>query len=425
MEKSILINGHTIKFDHAVYVSFEAMAAVLAFVLAVRLLNFLSHRLARGDWSPEETLRHTTRRSSFVGFLFSTTLWCAMAAAWMVALSEPYEESAQIQVPEGSMHVMVNIDESPSEAAEYYRRVLPTPALPDGTHPPPVGPWGSNEQVMRYLITEKIMPKIPGNKIGIVAFTSDARVVSQLREDYGTLRWMLTQTDWVTAPGGGSDPSEALSASIQALQKGIRKTEDLRKRQVIFIFSDGGITDIEPKQDSGKIDEEARAIWERDFARTLKNLAALKSACLAEGGEEPLVVLVGVGGETEERVPLYWSTGERVRDEKGELQWFPFGTPADKAPRTKFNEKNLLMLKDRIQAVTACRYQRVPLDWQAIEKIEWVKDVIQSSHSAVGKRYWTDVVLDTTMVLLALIFALAIFHRSDEIPLTIPRSHSK
>jgi uncharacterized membrane protein len=415
MDNTMTFFNHVLAFDHPEYVSRNVILYVLAFVAAARLLSYLGSRLQRGGWSPDETLRRTTRGVSLFWFAVVSALWGVLAVAGLAALSEPYEDNAAIQVPVGGVRAVFALDESGSEGAEYYRFTMPMPVLPDGTKQMPIGPWGSNEQVMRWLCTKKIMPQMPGNKIGLVAFTADARVVSQLREDYDTLEWMLNQTDWLSAPGGGSDPSEGLSASIQALRKGIRSEDDLKKRQIIFIFCDGGITDIEPQQDSGKVDEEAKKIWFRDFGRTLKSLQALKDACLQAGGESPEVILVGLGGDTAEKVPLYYDTGERVRNEKGEPQFFPFGAPPEKVPITKFNEANLKMLQQRINEVVPCRYQRIPLNWDEVEKIDWVKDVIHGTRTSIGKHYWTEWPLLATMALLALLCGRGIFHSTDAI----------
>lgn len=417
MNTTVTIYGHTLRFDHPEFIGLWVIVAVVAFIFFVRLLGFVGMQLLRREYSAWETLKRTTRGVGMLGFSFSTAFWCLVGLLLTFALAEPYEENAAVRVPVGSIHAVFAFDESPSEGAEYYRGVMPTPPLPDGTHPAPLGPWGNNDQVARWIATERIMPAMPGNKIGLVAFTGESRVVSQLREDYSTLRYELRQSDWLTAPGGGSDPAEGLRASIQALRKAIGSREDLQKQQLIFMFTDGGISDIEPQQ-NGKIDEEAKSVWERDFGRCLQELGALAAAVKEADGKPPQVVLVGLGGDNETMIPLYWDTGERIRDENGEPDWFPYGEPKDKKLTTRYSAENMKMLQERIGAVVPCKVLRMPLDWGQIEKTEWVKDVLGGTKASFGKRYWAELPLNCAMVLMALLFMRVITRPSDQLART-------
>jgi hypothetical protein len=331
----------------------------------------------------------------------------------MVALAYPYENNQPVRVPEGSTYAVIAFDGSPSAEAEDYRDVLPTPPLPDGSHPKPIGPWGNRGQVARWIAVNQLMPALPGNKIGFVAYTGDARVASPLREDYGTLRWILTQTNWLTAPGGGSDPTEALKAAIQALRKQYAMDEEnagrhvKMKRQVIFLFTDGGITDLE----KDKSDED-KAIWERDFQALLKDLAGLRAQSEKDGTTPPLVVLIGMGGDQAVPVPLYYTNGERVRKEDGEPEFFPQG----KEPQTtKLEEANVLMLQQRIGAVVDCKYVRITQNWAQVQQLKWVEDVLGGEKTTLGKLYHWRQPLFGAMALIALLFFRAMLRPSDEI----------
>lgn len=413
--ESINFGGHVYQFDHPVFMLWWSVLGVVAFVLVVRgLVDWLARTSVRRSYSEPNQLERTTRPLSLTGHILSTGCWCAVGLLLFIALAYPYRPNEPLRVPEGSVYAVFAFDGSPSADAEDYRDVLPTAALPDGTHPKPIGQWGSRDQVARYIAVNKLMAALPGNKIGLVAYTADARVASPLREDYGTLRWIFTQTNWLTAPGGGSDPVEALKASVQALRSQYAMDQEksekhlLMKRQIIFIFTDGGITDLE--KDKG---QESHEIWQRDFERVLKELGGLKAQAEKDGVPPPMVVLVGVGGDSAIPVPLYYTTGERVRKENGDAAFFPFG--ADEPLTTRLEEENILMLKNRINDVVPCKYVRIPLNWEEAEKIQWVENVIGGEKATLGKRYYWQYPLGAAMVLIAALFFRGRFRGTDDI----------
>jgi hypothetical protein len=400
----IQIGEHLIEFDYEVYLRYFWVGVL--FVVACRVLGYFALKSLREDYSKRQNLERTTRALKWTGVAVSTCLWSVAATLLAVAAAEPFEPNQPIVVPAGTISYVMAFDVSPSAEAEDYRDSLPPPRLPDGSANQPIGPWGSRLQVARWLAFNKIMKAMPGNKKGIVAYTADARVVSLLRDDDQVINDLLNNDEALTAPGGGSDPSDALRAAIQIL----RKQYDESKQQMIFVFTDGGVSDLEEKTS-----QDDKDVWERDFQRTLKELAALKEQALRSGVKPPKVVLIGVGGDQEVMVPLYYTDGERVRNEKGEPDFFPFGAPADKKEKTKLVEANIVMLKDRIGAVVDCQYLRVSQNWQENEQLSWVKDVIGGQKSAVGKRYLTAYPLYAAMALILLLFARGLFRSSDAI----------
>lgn len=398
------IGEHQIEFDYGYYVTYLWLG--ILFVLIWRLAGYLAQKSLRDDYSNPTSLSRTTRGLTLTGLLFSTGAWCLVAALLSLALAQPFESNQQIEVPAGSVHYVFAFDVSPSADAEDYRDSIPPPVQPDGTRPTPIGPWGSRLHAARWIAHNKIMKAMPGNKAGLVAYTADARVVSLLREDSQVILEMLNSDEALTAPGGGSDPADGLKAAVQIL----RKQYDAKKRQIIFIFTDGGISDLE-----SKTSKEDKDIWERDFKRTLKELEGLRDQSAKDGLEPPKVVLVGVGGDQEVMVPLYYTTGERVRDEKGAPDFFPYGEPPDKKQKTKYEEANVLMLKQRIEAVVPCQYLRVSQDWTEVDKQNWVENVIGGKKTAVGKRYLAVYPLSLAMGLIVLLFARGLFRGSDVI----------
>jgi len=412
----IQVGTHAFKFDHPAFLQWWALLAVVVYVLIVRgLIDWLARTDVRRD--------RTSPRLSLAGHIVSTLGWCLVGLLLFMALSYPYEPNQALRVPEGTIYAAFGFDGSPSADAEDYRDILPTPALPDGSSPKPIGPWGSRDQVARWLAVNKLMNVLPNNKIALIAYTADARAVSPLRDDYDTLRWILTKTNWLTAPGGGSDPAEALKACIETLRKQYIDDQEAAaprhvkmKRQIIVIFSDGGITDLEKEKG-----QEAKEIWERDFERILKDLAGLKAQAEQDGVAPPLVVLMGMGGEQKIPVPLYYTDGERVRNDAGEPLFFSSKKPdegvtaAENPDTTGIEEENLRMLERRIGAVVTCKYQRIPLNWQEIENLNLVENIFGGEKTTLGKHYYWEYPLIAAMALIVLLFVRGRFRPSDDI----------
>jgi hypothetical protein len=425
-EKTMTILDHVIRFDYPGYMAWYWIAGVVGGAALLCLLSYLGEVFKREDWSPWEALRRTTKGIGTVEFAVRMPLWCLVGFLGLVALSEPYEENSQVEIPEGHYSGVIAGDVSASSFAEYYRNVFPTEALADGTHPAPVGPWGSNKQMMLYLADKKILASMPGNRFGLVAFTGTANAVSGLREDYAYLRRCMKRTEYFNSMGGGSDPAEGLKTAVQILAAGVEDEKDLQRKQIIFLFTDGGITDIEPDPKTKQVNEKDKQVWERDFGRTLTELEGLKKACIEAGGQSPEVVLIGLGGDVDEMVPLYFVGGLRVRDQQtGELLWFPRpGTKADEAPKTHFNDANFKMLQTRINAVVPCKSIRIPLDWAKIQQIDWKRDFIGGTKTAIGRHYWTPLPLTALMIIMIVLFVPAILHTSDAVVRRAPRHNA-
>jgi hypothetical protein len=231
--------GHELQFEHPGWISWGWLA--LVYVGAVCVFAYLNMIALRNAYSDAHNLNRTTRAMSLRGAVLKGLAYGVLAMFVCVALAEPFEENQPTVIPAGSLHIGTALDVSPSMAAECYRDVLPVPVGPDGIQRPPVGPWGSRLQTAKRIIVAQMMKAMPGNKISIGCYTAEPWPQAPLCEDYSTLRNILTDTDWITigaAPGGGSDYVQGLKLAIQAL----REDYDPTKRQIIVVFSDGGVS---------------------------------------------------------------------------------------------------------------------------------------------------------------------------------------
>lgn len=394
----------SIEFERPHYLSYW-WAGVLFVVLVRGVSGYVARRALRNAYSDPRNLNRTTRPLSLTGQALSTAVWSVCAALLAVALAEPFATNQPVVVPQGSIHAVAVFGRSASDFTEDYANVLPRDEKTAGVKARAGGPWGSRYQVGAWIFIHRIMAAMPGNKIGLVAYTGDASVASQMREDYATLRWVMQETNWLDSPGDGSDPAEGLKAAIQVL----RKQYDGKKRCIVFLFTDGGITALEKDKPP-----DAKAIWERDFARTLKELQGLKQQAEKDGGAEPEVIIIGLGGDEPLPVPLYYPNGDRARNQSGEPLYFPEpGQTMDQAPRSAIEKDNIAMLQARIGAIVRCRYVRIALNWGEIEKVNWVEDVIGGERSSLGKRYFFHYPLLTAMALMFLLFARGLVRKSD------------
>lgn len=394
----------TIEFERPHYLSYWWVGVV--FVVFVRgVAGYLGRRALRNKYSDPRNLNKTTRPLSLTGQALSTFVLCICSVLLTVALADPFAVNQPVVVPQGSIHAVAVFGRSASDFTEDYASVLPRDEKTAGVEGRAGGPWGSRYQVGAWIFIHRIMAAMPGNKIGLVAYTGDASVASQMREDYATLRWVMQETNWLDSPGDGSDPAEGLKAAVQVL----KKQYDPKKRCIVFLFTDGGITALE--KDKGA---DAKAVWERDFARTLKELQGLKQQAQKDGGPEPEVIIIGLGGDEPLPVPLYYPNGERARNEAGEPLYFPEpGQTLDKAPVSAIEKDNIVMLQARIGAVARCRYVRIPLNWKEIENVDWVEDVIGGQKSALGKRYFFEYPLLTAMALFFLLKCRGVLRKPD------------
>lgn len=373
--------GHDIQFEHPGWISWGWLT--LVFVLAVCVFGFLNMLALRSAYSHEDNLKRTTRALTWTGAVLKTALYGLMAVLLAVALSEPFEENQPTVIPAGSVHIATAFDVSPSMAAEDYRDKMPVPAGPDGIKQVPLGPWGSRLQMAKWLAVEDMMRAMPGNKIAIGVYTAEPWPQAPLSEDYSTLRFMMTDTGWIgigAAPGGGSDYVQGLKLAIQAL----REDYDPNKRQVIVIFSDGGVS-----FDS----EEEKAQWQKDYAAVVQEVQALKAE----------VIVIGLGSTAPQLVPVYHPvTLQRV-------DWFPVGE--EKKEKTALDEAALQ------QFAQACggKYVHVSTDDNTPPGIDWI-NTIGGTKVSMGKKLWTSVPLGAAMLVFVALMLRGLWRRGDIVP---------
>ncbi len=378
------IFGRFVEFDNPEYLYWCWVPTLL--MAAVCVLHWRAQKRLSNIYANPTHLRRTTREMSKVGLVVKTVGWSFATVLLMVALSKPYEKNAQVSVPQGSLHVVGAFDVSLSMAAEDYRFVHPTK---DGG--PPVGAWGGRLQYAKYVFTEQIFKVIPGNKVGLVTYTAESWPQAPLCEDYGTLRYMLHDTNWMgilSAPGGGSDYVQGLRASIHTL----RRDFEPGKRQVIVIFSDGGAPTFE--------DPDETANWQKEQAETLAELNALRS--MSNGNLA--VVVVGVGGPTEQMIPVYHPrTGER-------FDYFPLDK--EEKAKTRLDEAGLKELANKVGGqyvwLNTDGTTKLPNDWASI---------IGGQKTVQGQRPLASVPLGVAMLVCAILLLRGLFRPSDMIAL--------
>lgn len=375
------ILGRFVEFEHPEYLWYSWVPVLV--VAALSLASWYTLKKFQKSYANPEHLKRTTRTSSFAGAIFKTLGWSVVAFALCAALSEPYEKNADMSVPQGSLHVVGAFDVSLSMAAEDYRFARPTP---DGG--PPIGAWGSRLGMAKEEFSEQIFKSIPGNKIGLVTYTADGYPQSPLIEDYGTVRYILHDSGWMgilSAPGGGSDFVQGLRLSIHTL----RRDFDKSKRQVIFLFSDGGAPTFE--------DPNEQAQWQKELQETLEELNALRTAC----GGNLAVIVVGVGGYEDQMIPVYNRSGERV-------DWFPLDK--EEKAKTKLDDAGLKELANKVGGT----YVWLNTDGKTKLPINWAS-VIGGQRTVQGKLPLSGYPLLCAMVVITILILRGFFRPSDQI----------
>lgn len=376
------IFGRLVEFEHPEYLLYSWVPTLI--VAALCVASWYTMRKFQKAYANPEHLKRTTRTSTVAGAVVKTLGWSIVTFALCVALAEPYEKNAHMSVPQGSLHVVGAFDVSLSMAAEDYRFVRPTP---DGG--PPIGAWGSRLGTAKEEFSEQIFKSIPGNKIGLVTYTADGYPQSPLIEDYGTLRFMLHDSGWMgilSAPGGGSDYVQGLRVAIHTL----RRDFDKSKRNVIFLFSDGGAPTFEDPEETTK--------WQKEYQETMEELNALRTAC----GGNLAIVVVGVGGPEEQMIPVYNSrTGERV-------DWFPLDK--EEKAKTKLDDAGLRELANKVGGT----YVWLSTDGKTKLPVDWAS-VIGGSRTVQGKLPLSSYPLLCAMVVIAILILRGWFRPSDKL----------
>jgi hypothetical protein len=376
------ILGRLVEFEHPAYIMY-AWVPILV-VMALCIASWYTIKKFQQSYANHAHLKHSTRTASLAGLLIKTVGWSLVTLAICAALAEPYEKNAAMTVPQGSLHVVGAFDVSLSMAAEDYRFTRPTP---DGG--PPVGAWGGRLQMAKDEFSEQVFKSIPGNKVGLVTYTADGYPQAPLCEDYGTIRYILQDSGWMgilSAPGGGSDYVQGLRVAIHTL----RRDFDKSKRQVIFLFSDGGAPTFE--------DPDETAQWQKDYQETMEELNALRTAC----GGNLAVIVVGVGGFEDQMIPVYNSrTGERV-------DYFPLDK--EEKAKTKLDETGLKELATKVGGT----YVWLNTDGKTKLPVNWAS-VIGGQKTVQGKLTLSSYPLLFAMIVIAILILRGVFRPSDQI----------
>jgi len=372
--------GHDLQFEYPGWIHWGWLS--LVFVVAVCVFAYVNMRALRDSYSDKGNLDRTTRALTWGSTIFKSVMYGLVALLITVALAGPFEANQPTIVPSGSLHVAAALDVSPSMAAECYRDVLPVPTGPEGIKEVPIGPWGSRLQTAKWILGEQMMKALPGNKVSIGVFTAEPWPQAPLSEDYATLRLMLSDTGWMgigSAPGGGSDYVQGLRLAIQQL----REDYDPNKRQIIVVFSDGGVSFA---------DDEAKAKWQTDYVNTIAELKALKAE----------LIVVGLGNVAPQQVPVYHPvTLQRV-------DWFPVGE--EKKEQTALDEAAL----KKFAQDCGGKYVAVATDGDGALKVDWV-NAVGGTKVTMGKKYWAPAPLLAAMFLLAVTMLRAVWRKSDEV----------
>jgi hypothetical protein len=393
--------GQHIEFNNPEMLSGGWLGLTLVFVAVVCAFGFLSLLALRNSYANKENLDRTTRALSFAGAAAKAVIIGLIGVLLCIAAADPFEPNSATVVPEGTLQIAAAFDVSPSMGAEDYRDVLPTETGPDGSRIMPTGPWGSRLMVAKWLFVNQVMKQLPGNEIALATFTADPWPQWPVADDYGTIRFILTDTGWMgigSAPGGGSDFIQGLKMGIRQLKLNYDPVSgkllyDPNKRHVIFLFTDGGL-EFE--------DEREKAGWEKEYAATVAEAKAMKAE----------VIIVGIGSDTPQLVPIYHPfTMERI-------DWWPFRK--DPKEKTKLDEEQLIKLRDRLVASGLdARYKRIPTEGEASLNVDWI-GTVGGTKVSQGKRSLLQYPLLGAIGLFVLLIGRGLWTRNHAAP-TRPR----
>jgi Ca-activated chloride channel family protein len=217
-----------------------ALLAVLPAAAALWYGSFWLRQKARKLYGEERLVDRYSKRLRLASEVFELAAWALSLTLLVVAAAGPMRPDAPQKAQAGSLHVVLLIDVSKSSHAEDYRPVLPGPDGLDGTQV--LGPHGSRLDMAKFVIKNKIMPAIPGNKIGIVTYAGGGYPQAPLTDDYEALRFVMD--NWITvlapaAPGGGSHMVDGLAMALETF----KRSPEPGKDKVLVLFTDGGFDD--------------------------------------------------------------------------------------------------------------------------------------------------------------------------------------
>lgn len=201
----------------------------------------------------------------------------------VVAAAGPYEPIAPVQLPSGSVRVVMVIDASRTAAVEDLRTSNVLFGGPDCT--PVRGPCGSRIDVVKEILLQQIMPSIDGNALALVTFALKGKIQSQLNYDFSPLRDMLTTLDWIRIDAGMGYSSH-IEEGLKAAQRILDKTPaQPGVEDVIVLASDGGFDGLEA-----------------DLAEQLKTMR----------DKNRKLIVLGLGNPLRSPIPLYDENGASI-----------------------------------------------------------------------------------------------------------------
>jgi hypothetical protein len=285
----------------------------------------------------------------------------------------PYQTTAAMSVPAGSLHIVSIHDTSKSLGAEDLRPDQqrfggPSCGLTEG-------PCGNRIAIGKLILINQIMPAVKENVMGLVVYSGNAVTHSPLTDDFQSLRDMLTTWHWVDVGSGlgeGSYVDQGLLAGVDVLNQG--KPKDGKSVQnIILLFTDGG-------NDSSKEDME-------------KAETAVKEA-------NAKLIIIGLGSDKETAIPLYDGSGKPKYNDRGQRAYFEL----EEGQKTARDDQAM----EQLAADVGGQYLKV-VPGQPLT-INW-PNALGGSRVVVAKHYLYQYPLAGCVALIALIWLGALWSR--------------
>ena len=195
------------------------------------------------------------------GGLLAALRWFILALL-IVALAQPRFTKSETKISASGIDIVVALDMSGSMASEDFE----------------VGRERLNRLAMAKEVLKKFIEKRPSDRIGLVAFATQAYIAAPLTLDHDFLLQNLARLDLNTIDGSQTAIGSALSASINRLR------ELKSKSKIVILMTDG-------QNNAGKV----APLTVAEAAQTLK----------------VKVYTIGVGMKGMAPMPVYWN-GRRV-----------------------------------------------------------------------------------------------------------------
>ena len=147
------------------------------------------------------------------------TLICAATSLVIVALAEPQHGPAPASGETPSLDILVCLDVSRSMRAR-------------DLEPDRLG--------FAHAQLERLATRAGGDRLGLVAFAGDAKLIVPLTDDLESFALLAMRTDELSVDRGGTDLATALSTALAAIESGGDATQgDTKRPSAILLLSDG------------------------------------------------------------------------------------------------------------------------------------------------------------------------------------------